>query len=120
MKHTISLTNKGHVEVCLIGPILLEHVTTLGQRLVIFTTQLEDMGKDLRIIINSLQATELKQDAYALTMVILKHTPFKKTALIDRRKDIIKKHIKEITHIPVAEKIRVYETHEEAVLWLGE
>jgi len=120
MKHTISLTVNDRVEITLIGPISREHVTILGENLVVFVTELEDKGKDIRIIIDSLRATDLKEDAHALALVILKHTSFAKAAFVEHRKQIIERQKKDIARTKYIDKIRVYEIRQEAELWLEE
>ncbi len=120
MKHTISLTREGYIEIILIGPVVREHVTSLGQHLVGFYTQLEDSGKDLRMVIDSLQATNLSDDAYSLSVIILKTTPFTKTAIIENRKHVVETQTKNIEDLRLVEKIRVYTNRMEAMLWLEE
>lgn len=120
MNHTISLTPRGYVEIILIGPIFREHVTMIGEHLVILFTRLEDMGKDLRLLIDSHQATELKQDAHSLAIVILKNTSFTKATIIEQRERIIEMQINVLKKEQLADKVRIVNNHEDAVLWLEE
>lgn len=120
MEHQIFINSNNFIEAHIIGNVSSAEIVNLGQRLVSFVTILENGGHKINILIDYTRGTNTDEFAVTLAKSIVKSLQFHKVAGFDANESTTK-IVKEITKTSNLEnKIRLFQTRQEAETWLKE
>jgi hypothetical protein len=91
MKHLVFINSKNQIEIRIVGPIQYEDAQFLSQSAITLETQLQDIGKDVKVLADATHAGDLDAKGGQFIASMLKDSNLSKLAFFGGNENVVER-----------------------------
>lgn len=118
MSHSVFLNPNNVIEVKVGEIVNVEDALSLGKQVLDLSTKVEDLGLDVKILIDSTEEKEWGAKVMPLLSIIFREIKFKKGAIFGSHAELAKMQRLVVEKANIQDRGKVFETRAEAETWL--
>lgn len=119
MNHSVFLNSKNVIEVKVGEIVNVDDALSLGKQVLDLSTKVEDLGLDVKILIDSTDEKEWGAKVMPLLSIIFSQIKFKRGAIFGSHAELAKMQRMVVEKANIADRGRVFETRAEAEEWIN-
>ena len=119
-KHKIFYNLDGHIEIKISGRLNDRDVVEIGKKIVSLSTEIEDSGRTVKILIDSSRIKGWTEQVYRLLMIIIKDINFEKSASYCINQEFYNLLHRVAAGTGIGDRARNFNNRQAAQAWLSE
>ena len=120
MDHKIFRHQEGHIEIECAETFTETNITKLAKEFVRLSTEIEDVGKAVKVLVNSSRVKRWYGSVHDLLVIIFKDIEFRKLATFGANREILYLQHEVAINAEVQDRAKSFNTRQEAKVWLFE